>query len=253
MKKTRRAQTLRPFLKRIYQTKPVRDFQEHFYISLRHRYAFHTIGKAANSTVKHIFYSQELAGTRFPMPSVHDRMASPLLSSYQLSDMDLRNVLYEQDFLRFTFVRNPFSRILSCYLDRIQDQKSRPYNELMNFMGKERGYAPSFPEFIEAICAQSVYQQNNHWRVQYYDAMANCFEYDFIGKQESFAEDISHLYRRIFNRPLEDGAVKTNASPSQTSASQKVLEYWTKDLQECFVEKYEADFEYFNYAPVLGT
>lgn len=239
-------------LKRITQIKPLRDFHEHFYISFRHRYAFHTVGKAANSTVKHIFYKLELSGTRFPMPSVHDRMASPMISPFQLSPGDVNNVLLGGRFLRFTFVRNPYSRILSCYLDRIQDQKSRPYRELMNFMGKAPGYAPEFAEFVDAICQQTQFQQNNHWRVQYADAMGEVVPYDFVGKQEHFDRDIAYLYQRIAGAPLEKGASDVNASPSRTSASKSLRKYWTEDLCRRFLEVYEADFDMFGYDPRLA-
>lgn len=241
----------RTFTQKVGQTKPTRDFHEHFYISLKHRYGFHTVGKAANSTVKHILYEQELRGTRFPMPSVHDRMAAPLLSPYQFSDSQLTDILFAGDTFLFTFVRNPFSRTLSCYLDRIQDHKSRPYRELMNFIGQKPGYSPSFEEFIDAICAQTQFQQNNHWRSQYSDTLAEHIPYDFIGKQESFDEDIRYVHRRIFGTPLAQGAAATNASPRETSATERMAGYWSTDIRDRFVEKFERDFWFFGYD--MGT
>lgn len=234
-------------------SKPQRDLQDHFYISWKNRYAFHTVGKAANSTVKQIFYKFELQGTRYAMPSVHDRMASPLLNVFQLRAEDLERVFYGDDVFRFTFVRNPFSRILSCYLDRIQDQRSRPYRELVRYMGRPIGHAPSFAEFVEAICSQTAPQQNNHWRVQYYDTMRDALEYHFIGRQETFATDIAYVYRAVTGNPLPPEETSANASPSQTSATKRVLDYWTPDLIELFVRAYQADFEMFRYPTKLGS
>lgn len=232
---------------RFGQTKPTRDFHEHFYISLKHRYAFHTVGKAANSTVKQILYERELRNTRFAMPSVHDRMAAPLLSPYQLADADLAALLLAEDLFLFTFVRNPYSRTLSCYLDRIQDQRSRPYRELMNFIGQKPGYSPSFEEFVTAICAQSYFQQNNHWRSQYHDTLAGHLAYDFIGKQESFEADIRYVHRRIFGQPLPRPATQANASPRRTAATARLAEYWSAPIRARFEEKFERDFWFFGY------
>lgn len=232
---------------KITMTKPKRDLLDHFYISLRHRYAFHTIGKAANSTVKYLLFKQELVGTHFKLPSVHNRVESPLLSAYQLSATDLERVLTSDEFFRFTFVRNPYSRLLSCYLDRIVPGNTRPHRELVAAMGKETNYSPSFSEFIETICNQSIAMQNNHWRVQFYDAMCNVFNYHFVGKQERFEEDFKKVHQRIFGELPRADLLTVNASPSATSAASRIEEFWTPDLKRIVAQKYSKDFEFFGY------
>ena len=72
-------------VEKITMTKPKRDFFDHFYISLRHRYAFHTIGKAANSTVKYLLFKKELAGTHLKLPSV--LLSSPFDSHCEITIM----------------------------------------------------------------------------------------------------------------------------------------------------------------------
>jgi len=181
----------------IETVKPLRDFNDHFYVSFKHRYAFHTVGKAANSTVKHTFYRYELRDTHYRLPSVHVRLCSPLLSPFQLDERLLREIFFGRSFFRFTFIRNPYSRLLSCYLDRIKNMKSRPYIELIGGMGKSTGYDPSFEEFITFICRQDVHAQNNHWRVQTADALCGLIDYDFIGRQEQFSVDLARLIHQV--------------------------------------------------------
>ena len=173
--------------------KPYRDFLDHSYVSLKHRYFFHTVGKAANSSVKAFFYTHELTDTHWSIPSVHSRIASPLLSPFQLCDQDMERVFFSSEFTRFVFVRNPFSRLLSCFLDRIHDHKSRPYLQLCNYAKKKPGYSFSFDEFIQLICSQTNFQQNNHWRLMYADALCPIVPYTFIGKQETFKNDMNQL------------------------------------------------------------
>ncbi len=239
-------------IERIAAIKPGIDFQDHSYISLKNRYFFHTIGKAANSTVKHVCYQLELQGTRSPMPSVHDRASAPLLAPRQLNEDLLKDVLSGPDYFRFTFVRDPFARLLSCYLDRIADRKSRPYRQLIAALGKERGYRPGFAEFIEAICAQSPYEQNNHWRVQYDDAMMAEIAYDHIGRQESFDADMDAIMARITGKTQSRVAGEVNASPAQTSSGSRLGEFWDRRLARLVQDHFARDFEHFGYEAEPG-
>lgn len=244
---------MQSLLKDISAIKPLRDFHDHFYISLRNRYAFHTVGKAANSTVKLLMYKLDLQGTHYRLPSVHDRQMSPLPSPWQLHPDDLQRVLLGTEFFRFTFVRNPFSRLLSCYLDRIVPGSSRPYRELIRYMGRPEGTIPAFAEFIEAICAQTPHEQNNHWRVQYHDSLRAVIDYHFIGRQESFAEDFAKVYRKIAGRSPTAAELATNASPSRTAATQSLADYWTPSLQRLVADAYAQDFLFFGYSPDLAA
>ena len=117
-------------MKKIFEIKPKKDFYSHSYISLKNSYFFHSVGKAANSTVKHFLYLEELKGSGLKCRTVHDRVCSPLISPYQLNNGMVKDVL-EGNFFKFTFVRNPYSRALSCYLDRIKNHRTVPYKKLV--------------------------------------------------------------------------------------------------------------------------
>ncbi|MBS9402918.1 sulfotransferase family 2 domain-containing protein [Halomonas sp. TRM85114] len=227
--------------------KPVHDLNSHMYISLKNRYLFHSVGKAANSTVKYFLYAEESRGTRLKYDNVHDRRASPLISPFQLSEDCLNNVLTSDKFFKFTFVRNPYSRLLSCYLDRIVPKKSTPYKELVRYLGKEIGYDVHFAEFIEAICEQSNFEQNNHWRLQYADAMCGLINYTFIGKQETFNVDMLKIWKNIYPKSKIPDFGSKNMSPSKTGSTDKVSQYWTKPLKSLVSERFEKDFHYFGY------
>lgn len=227
--------------------KPQKDFYNHSYISLRNKYFFHSVGKAANSTVKHYLYDEELKGTGIKYKTVHERLNSPLISPFQLDDALLSEVLYSENYFKFTFVRNPYSRILSCFLDRIQDKRSAPYKELVRWAGRDVGYDFKFNEFVELICGQSDYEQNNHWRLQYADAMCGLIDYDFIGKQETFSIDMESVWGKIFPASLIKDFSAINKSPSKTDSSRRLNEYWSEDLMLKFSRRYEKDFEHFGY------
>lgn len=227
--------------------KPKDDLYSHMYISLKNRYVFHSVGKAANSTVKHFLYAEESRGTRLKYDNVHDRRASPLISPFQLSEFDLLKLIKDEAYFKFTFVRNPYSRLLSCYLDRIVPKRSTPYRELIRYLGKEVGDDISFEEFIKTICGQANNEQNNHWRLQYADAMCNLIAYDFIGKQESFKEDMATIWKHLYPESSTPNFGAENKSPSATGSTQKLGQYWDDDLRVLVKERYAKDFEFFGY------
>ena len=235
-------------LERIAAAKPRQDFLNHTYISLRHGYMYAAVGKAANSTVKHHLYELEYSGTRFKTKSLHDRQSSPLLSPYQLPNEMLAEVLQSQRFVRFTVVRNPYSRILSCYLDRIVPANSQPYRQLITVLGRQAGESVSFDEFVRAICAQRPFDQNNHWRLQVAEVCFNEIRYDEVGKQETFAQDMARIWRRIAHgKPIPDFAAE-NKAPSITSAERRLAEFYTADLIDLIRTAYAADFDTFGYS-----
>lgn len=236
------------FTAKVASIKPKADFLNHTYISLRNAYVYFAVGKAANSTVKHHLYELEYAGTPFKTKSVHDRQSAPLLSPFQLPDDMLEEVFNSPKFFRFSVVRNPYARILSCYLDRIVPANSAPYRQLVIAMGRSAGEAVSFEEFVRTICQQKPFEQNNHWRLQVSEICMAATKCDFIGKQETFAQDMAQIWRKVAGgRPMPDFA-KENLAPSITSAEKRLDEYYTPELVDLVRKAYREDFETFDYS-----
>lgn len=242
------------FIDKVAGVKPKADFLNHSYISLRNHYVYLAVGKAANSTVKHHLYELEYAGTRFKTKSVHDRQSSPLLSPFQLPDDLLGEVFTSPKYYRFSVVRNPYTRLLSCYLDRIVPGDSAPYRQLLVAMGKPATSKlnVSFPEFVQTVCKQKPFDQNNHWRLQTSEICTSAIAYDFVGKQETFAADMVRIWSRVApGRPAPDFAAE-NKAPSITSAEKRLAEFYTPELVDMVREAYREDFATFGYPVELG-
>lgn len=231
----------------ISKIKPKQDFLSLTYISLRNHYVYFAVGKAANSTVKHHLYELEYSGTRFKMKSVHDRQSAPLLSPFQLPDDLFEEVFTTPKYFRFSVVRNPYSRLLSCYLDRIVPGNGAAYRQLIRTLHRPEGATVSFPEFIRTACSQAPFAQNNHWRLQVAEICADVVPYDFIGKQETFSEDMAKIWAHIApNHPIPEFA-RANKSPSITGANSRLSEYYTPELVALVRTAYQPDFERFGY------
>lgn len=116
------------FFSKIYESKSRHELELGLHISLKFSYVFVQVSKAASSTIKYYLQTKEFEGTRFSVQDVNNNYLSPLLSPFQLRDDQLYQILQSNQIRRVTFVRNPFSRLLSCYLDRIV---ARPHIQLV--------------------------------------------------------------------------------------------------------------------------
>jgi dermatan 4-sulfotransferase 1 len=157
------------------------------------------------------------------------------------------DLLADEAFFKFCFVRNPFTRLLSCYLDKIQ--RNRPQKAaILRQLGlpDHRLDAPvSFEQFVKAVVEQPAALMDVHWRAQYYQTLQAGIKYDFIGRFERFAEDMRIAGGRI----AEDfGSYFGGEVYNGTDAGAAAEHYLTMDLKKDIRRKYEIDFEYFGYA-----
>lgn len=107
---------------------PLRQVNEALLISLRNKFLFARVPKVANSSLKHLIYNMEKMPWSDPIREdmVHDSNYGPVLRPALLGYESpiLHRALFSDQFFRFTFVRNPYARALSGYLDRYRDKGS---------------------------------------------------------------------------------------------------------------------------------
>ncbi len=216
-------------------------------ISLRHKYIFVETPKCACTTIKLALQRLELADARFTRSDpedIHVREFSPLLNPRQVPSF--RNLLADESFFKFCFVRNPFTRLLSSYLDKFQ--RNRPQKiEILRQLGlpDHRLDTPvSFEQFVKAVVEQPVALMDAHWRVQYYQTMQSGITYDFIGRFERFAEDMRVAGGRIAQ---DFGSYLGAEIYNGTDAASAAEHYLTKDIKTEIRRKYQIDFEHFGY------
>ncbi|MEM7371120.1 MAG: sulfotransferase family protein [Bacteroidota bacterium] len=218
-------------------------------ISLQHRYIYVETAKVGCSTIKKLLIKAEYGDLVDAKAAdhVHFRDFSPLLNAKQVGDF--REFVHREDIFSFCFVRNPYSRLLSAYLDKIAKQKPE-HQELMI----QLGYGPfsekilSFEEFVNAVIDQPVLTMNTHWRTQYYATFQHGITYDFIGRFESFEQDLRIAMDRI---GIDMDTYYQVQAGHATHASQKLDAYYTPDLAEKVYRKYLIDFEHFSYPKEL--
>ncbi|MFM2279184.1 MAG: hypothetical protein RLZZ444_1415, partial [Pseudomonadota bacterium] len=142
------------------------------HLSRRHRSLYVATPKVGCTAIKHMLQQAELGGrlTYRRYGDEHNPVLSPLLAPLDDPDlfaavMDIR-LTGSEGWFRFTFVRNPFVRVLSCYLDKIVNSIPERMR-LLPILGLDpKAGAPDFRSFLEAIAATPLPDHDVHWAPQ---------------------------------------------------------------------------------------
>ena len=125
--------------------------------------------------------------------------------SRRVSDTDnqeLASIFSSEDWFRFSFVRNPYKRLLSAYKDKILGLgHPKKHNSFLKKINWNSTQLPSFEEFIVAISRQSDDAMDWHWMPQSRLIMPDIIHYDFIGKLENYNEDMRTVLTRLNTSP----------------------------------------------------
>jgi hypothetical protein len=220
---------------------PPGPYAKSLHISPRYKVAYVNNPKVACSTIKLTLQRAELGDPAYaPVTSVHDHAASPLLTTPEINAQIAEARALEGCFV-FSFVRNPFARLRSVYLNKIVErQKKGKFREAAGF---DRDTCPGFADFVAAVCAQPPARQNPHWRLQALNLSVQRHRFDMLGRLETFATDWKRL------------AAATGLPETTSFAGKKTERAAHADLQfdagmiAAVAEAYAADFEHFGYDP----
>lgn len=132
-----------------------------------------------------------------------------------------------RNYFKFSFVRNPWARIVSCYVNKSQN----------HFRYKEC-WGKDFDFFVDFIERQDLRTADRHIRLQTELIPVN--ELDFIGRLENFAEDLKYVTSVI--------GIKDYVLEHRNKSSHKhYREYYTPRTRKIIARKYKKDIETFGY------
>ncbi len=153
----------------------------------------------------------------------------------------------ESDWFTFSFVRNPFERLVSCYeskfhTDRVKNRRAleRRYFEfdryMHGYMQKDRGFA----HFVKQISRIPWRLDNTHFCVQYHRLVGEDGKplVTFIGRMENLEEDYEPIRQKYGFSPLKT---------YNKSDHGDWRDYYTTKLVNKVYQKYKLDVEYFGY------
>lgn len=227
------------------------------YISERYHYVYIDNPKTGCSSLKSALVELELAGTKsaldcYDVNVVHDRAHSPLK---RLTDMHWSaplTALMKEGYRFITFVRNPYTRLLSCYRSKILGNKPQKGRILLQLgiAPEELDRSVSFEEFVRVVVGQSDWDMDPHWRVQSTHILFGIVPYSFIGRFERYQADFEALFSHL---GIPSTSVPTMRHLNRTKEGQKedCYPYYTETLRSLVHDRYKEDFSHFGYSDVL--
>jgi hypothetical protein len=210
------------------------------------------VPKAAGTTIK-LMLSESLHGS-FPQDplKVHDRSFSGIPSIRDVGIRKFFDLVDDPNTFIFTFVRNPYARIVSCYRDKFQ-----PYpigfaggcnrDAQKFFQGRlatlDRSKPLPFQWFVEMACATSRDTRNGHWLamdrlVPKHDVVCR-----FVGRVEEFSESIEILCDRLGSRPPQRAA--------NAMGPTRLADWISPSARDTVRLAYREDFERFGYSAIV--
>ena len=155
------------------------------------------------------------------------------------AEHDLRgfwHALHDPACLRFAFVRNPYARIVSAYLDKIASGRKPRFTKWL-------GLPPDVGllDFLRRISEQEVDEMNRHWRPQS-ALISPKVKLDFLGRFERFNED----FVKVLDRLGADSAAIKERRAHQTAADSR-LDIIGVEEKALIDRIYRNDFERFGY------
>lgn len=204
--------------------------------------------KVACTSIKKYMIDQASGGAVEMKPNeVHDRQKSPLKALGDYSDAEVDAILgARSDFRRFCFVRNPYSRVLSAYLDKIVGNEWERERHLPMF-GFEQGSRPEFVEFLRRLAMISDRDRDIHYITQTrLTGRLSGFSPDFIGRFEDFAQDF-HFLKSCFYADEGTEDCQSFGKHHSSDADEKITLFYGEEERKIVREIYAADFAMFGY------
>jgi hypothetical protein len=137
---------------------------------------------------------------------------------------------------KFTFVRNPFARTVSCYRNRVEG-RDQSFFRYYKIIGLEKDYG--FESFVRAISEVPDEWSERHFASQYFQIYndGDCLV-DYIGRFERLSEEYDIISSKYGLLPLEH---------KNASTKYDYRDYYTEELANLVYNRYKVDFDTFGY------
>lgn len=209
-------------------------------IRRNYKYIYFRIPKAANTMITSNLYLNENGVFNITSEELNQYKVNFERPS-SLADDEIRDF---ENYFKFTVVRNPATRILSCYLQKILGN-AKEKNIVTKDIGVEDDAYLSFEEFLDWLGSEGNIRKNYHWALQVDLIPIGIEALDFVGKVETLDTDLDLILDRIFGKDRERKSI--DFSPGKTHANEKQDEYFTPGIRKKILKLYQDDFDSFEY------
>lgn len=161
-----------------------------------------------------------------------DERIHSILCSHRKSEITKKDF---SNYFIYTYVRNPFERLVSCYKNKVCKQKHYYDSYLCGFILPDKG----FEAFVNKVFFIPDCFSDRHFRSQYslIYKKGKCMV-DFVGKIETIKESFPKLAKKYNLSPLQYyNATKKN----------NWMDYYTISTAKKVYKRYKMDFKKFGY------
>ena len=137
------------------------------------------------------------------------------------------------NFFRFAFVRNPWDRLVSAWLNKVVNSNH------FGFAPESLKKYQDFANFVDYLSSVNVESCDSHLKLQ--SRLVDLGNVDFLGRFETFAKDFVHVCKQI-------GISSQGVEAKNVSHGRKdYRKYYSGELVEAVGEIYSRDIQIFGY------
>ncbi len=216
------------------------------------RLVYNRIKKSGNTRI--VAFLNDLFGAeRF------DSMRRLKAAQTRAQDLSLRDLAALNDFYSFTFVRNPYGRVLSAYLDKLAAPRApRAPRKPGRGPGYRvyPGYGENSPEGFARFLAfldEGGLSADRHWWPQADLLYQPAERFSFIGRLERMVEDMGRVLAEVGRDPEAASVLEqrheVEAQRRETRTSEREAAFYTREGRAIVARLYARDFTLFGYDP----
>ena len=230
----------------------------------RQRIIYAIVLKAASSRIRRTLCIMAGMRSRSLNPWRWHRIGSPP-RMMSIAPGSFYKLAHDPTALRFSFMRNPYDRLVSCWADKFQDQPliesrlftkgSRMIDQYLKMraavdpsLPRGAGHTLSFPDFVNYATAYGYRGNDGHMRAQTLALDLPGISFDFIGKVESFEQDFIRVLDHV---NATENMRRMAIGPVNTSRRSRARQYYTQEMADRVYRAYEADFDRGEYLRAL--
>lgn len=227
-----------PIFNRYPTNAPSRQVNSRMYLCKESKFLYFRIPKAANSF---------MLGNLLIHDKIHllslvevDKLKEKNSTCHLLSDLELDIVL--RSYFKFSIVRNPYSRFLSVFLDKVVREKKQ-IQKVMKRLQLLTNEKVSLDYFLSYLEMPGALMDDPHWARQSDLIPIPNERLDFVGRFENIEHDASFILKEIFGK----SDLRVLANEHATQADSQVDSMLSADAKKRIYSLYSLDFERFEY------